>query len=213
MWGSLRFWCTSRGALATPQGGKPQGRGEAREQEAHLAWNVSVPVVDPGDDSSPGPSFPACASAPLPDEHLLGVRPTSPIRARTCSSRVPSPLAEPRRAPGSARLLFLVIYFSSGFVASVSIYTGGLGITISHELVHKSSRAEQWLGAEEGVVLLCVLRSGVSGAVQSSHEGPAAAGIACTGGAVLWVPDGVARAWSHLGGRPGRGCFRLEAMS
>ena len=29
---------------------------------------------------------------------------------------------------------------------SVGVYTGGLGITISHELVHKVNRLEQWLG-------------------------------------------------------------------
>lgn len=30
----------------------------------------------------------------------------------------------------------------------MGIYTGGLGITISHELVHKNNRVEQWLGEE-----------------------------------------------------------------
>lgn len=33
-----------------------------------------------------------------------------------------------------------------GFTVSVGVYTGGLGITISHELVHKVNRLEQWLG-------------------------------------------------------------------
>ncbi|CAB1112035.1 unnamed protein product [Ectocarpus sp. CCAP 1310/34] len=33
-----------------------------------------------------------------------------------------------------------------GFVVSVAVYTGGIGITLSHELVHKSNRIEQWLG-------------------------------------------------------------------
>lgn len=40
----------------------------------------------------------------------------------------------------------------SGFAVSVGVYTGGLGITVSHELVHKVTRLEQWLG--ESMALL-----------------------------------------------------------
>ncbi|CAM9260115.1 unnamed protein product [Choristocarpus tenellus] len=38
-----------------------------------------------------------------------------------------------------------------GFTLSVGIYTGGVGITVSHELVHKNTRVEQWAGR-----LVCV---------------------------------------------------------
>ncbi|CAM9988100.1 unnamed protein product [Ascophyllum nodosum] len=40
-----------------------------------------------------------------------------------------------------------------GFAVSVGVYTGGLGITISHELVHKTNRLEQWLGRIVCVVI------------------------------------------------------------
>lgn len=42
---------------------------------------------------------------------------------------------------------------------SVAVYTGGLGITLSHELVHKSNRLEQWLGKTGSGLLLqsCIL--------------------------------------------------------
>ncbi|CAM9423153.1 unnamed protein product, partial [Hapterophycus canaliculatus] len=40
-----------------------------------------------------------------------------------------------------------------GFAVSVAVYTGGLGITLSHELVHKSNRLEQWLGRAMCVVI------------------------------------------------------------
>eukprot|EP00752_Nemacystus_decipiens_P003204 g2965.t1 len=40
-----------------------------------------------------------------------------------------------------------------GFAVSVAVYTGGLGITLSHELVHKPDRLEQWLGRAMCVVI------------------------------------------------------------
>ncbi|CAN0001188.1 unnamed protein product [Discosporangium mesarthrocarpum] len=33
-----------------------------------------------------------------------------------------------------------------GFTLSVGVYTGGVGICVSHELVHKSTKLEQWAG-------------------------------------------------------------------
>lgn len=38
------------------------------------------------------------------------------------------------------------LFLSPGCAISVGIYTGGLGITVSHELVHRTNRVEQWLG-------------------------------------------------------------------
>ena len=33
-----------------------------------------------------------------------------------------------------------------GLATSVGVYTGGIGITVSHELSHKGTKLEQWLG-------------------------------------------------------------------
>ena len=40
----------------------------------------------------------------------------------------------------------LSTYETIGGIAAVGISNGGIGITISHELIHRSSKAEQWLG-------------------------------------------------------------------
>lgn len=40
----------------------------------------------------------------------------------------------------------ILIENNPGFAVSIGIHTGAVGITISHELGHKNTRVEQWLG-------------------------------------------------------------------
>jgi alkane 1-monooxygenase len=46
----------------------------------------------------------------------------------------------------SLSTLELATYEQLGLVLSLGISNGGIGITVAHELVHRSSRVEQWLG-------------------------------------------------------------------
>jgi alkane 1-monooxygenase len=67
----------------------------------------------------------------------------------------------------------------AGIVLSIALSNGGIGITIAHELVHRSSKLEQWLGR---VLLMSVLYmhfaiEHVRGhhALVATHEDPATA--------------------------------------
>lgn len=65
-------------------------------------------------------------------------------------------LCPPRRPRLAAAFYWVASRFhrlaaaTPGFVVSVAVYTGGIGITLSHELVHKPNRLEQWLGERDG---------------------------------------------------------------